>query len=604
MARTTNLFRRGAIYYFRVTVPVALRMKVGRTELWLSLRTRDPGEARRRAVASATAAHRLFDLLRLLPMLTKSQIDALIRRYFETRLELDEEFRLEDRPRPFDWRADPWARLHLKQIGDTDEEIDAEIRERRRHALDIAYDEMLAHDESELPGMLQRKELDLAAKAADHLLGRHGLTLDRESMEYRQLCLGMLRADLEAVRVMIGRSQGDWGVQPRDRLFAGTPLVSGPNITTDPPSVPVPEKPIAESVARFLDEKSRSGVTKKWTAENRVALRMLQEFHPARQTVASFTKADLIEFKDAVGELPARYALKFRNATIREALELNKSARLPPRDPVSTNLKCLKPIQEFFAWAVRNGHRGDNPAEGVELTVARTASAKKKRDAFNIHELQKVFDAPVFRGARSSYYWSEPGPVAIRDYRFWLPLMGLFTGGRLRELGQLGVNDIVQREAVWMINITDADDDGGVKSVKNAHSRRLVPIHPELLDIGLLEYSLSREKAGKKGLFEEVAGARGDYGGVSKWFGRLLGDVGLNSSRLVYHSLRHTFESAMIENRVDPVVRSWLTGRAIQGSVKHYVTEATPQRMFEEISKVRYPGLDLSHLHPKSDKQP
>lgn len=32
--------------------------------------------------------------------------------------------------------------------------------------------------------------------------------------------------------------------------------------------------------------------------------------------------------------------------------------------------------------------------------------------------------------------------------------------------------------------------------------------------------------------------------------------------------------------------------------MKHYVTEAGPQRMLEEISKVRYPGLDLSHLYP------
>lgn len=597
MARTTNLFRRGATYYFRIAVPAALRTKVGRAELWRSLRTRDPGEARRRAVASATAAHRLFDLLRSLPMLTRSQIDALIRRYFETRLEMDEEFRLDDRPRPFDWRADPWARLHLSQIGDTEEEIDAEIRARGRHALDIAYDEMLAHDESELPGMLRRKELDLAEKAADQLLERHGVTLDRDSIEYRQLCLGILRADLEAVRIMIGRSQGDWGVQPRDRLFVGPPLASEPVMATHG-ARPLPEKPIAETVARFLDEKTRSGVGKKWVAENRLALRMLQEFHPARQSVSSFTKADLVEFKDAVGKLPARYSLKFRNATIREALELNKSARLPPRDPISTNLKCLKPIQEFFDWAVRNGYRSDNPAEGVELTVAKKSAAKKKRDAFTIDDLRKVFNAPVFRGARSSYYWSEPGPVRIRDYRFWLPLMGLFTGGRLRELGQLGVDDILQREGVWMINITDIDDESGSKSVKNTHSRRLVPIHPELITIGLLEYRLLRKRAGKKGLFEEAAGARGDYGVASKWFGRLLDQVGLRSSRLVFHSLRHTFESAMIENRVDPIIRSWLTGRAIQGSVKHYVTEAGPQRMLEEISKVRYPGLDLSHLYP------
>jgi hypothetical protein len=52
----------------------------------------------------------------------------------------------------------------------------------------------------------------------------------------------------------------------------------------------------------------------------------------------------------------------------------------------------------------------------------------------------------------------------------------------------------------------------------------------------------------------------------------------------------------MVENSVDPHVRAWLTGRAIEGSVKHYITGLGPRRMLEEISKVKYPGLDLSHL--------
>ena len=39
MARTTNVFRRGTVHYFRVRVPLALRTVVGRKELWRSLKT-------------------------------------------------------------------------------------------------------------------------------------------------------------------------------------------------------------------------------------------------------------------------------------------------------------------------------------------------------------------------------------------------------------------------------------------------------------------------------------------------------------------------------------------------------------------------------------
>lgn len=599
MARGFGLFRRQGIFYFRCRVPADLAPRIGRAELWRSLRTGQSAEARRRLIRVSAITESLFRLLRTLPMLTKHQIDALIRGYFEARLEADEAFRVEDRPKNYDWQADEWARSLLEFIGDTPEEIDAELRRRRQHALDAAYQWMLEHDEDTLPGILRNREIDLAEQAADALLQRHGLTLDPQSTEYRQLCMGILRADLEAVRIMIGRSKGDWSVQPGDRLFSGPPVhlapVKAPEAVV-PSTAPGPA--MADLVGRYLREKVRGGVSEKWKDEVALALRWLREFHPDRTSVGSFTKADIVAFKDAMGEVPARHGIVFKGSTIRQAIELNKDRNLPARDAQSVNLKCLRPIEHFFAWAVANGHCTSNPAEGVELVVARSAKAKKKRDAFGIEDLKQMLASSVFAGAKSSHYWAEPGDTKIRDIRFWLPLMGLFSGGRLRELAQLGVDDVVQREAIWMLNITDSDEDdeGAAKSLKNVHSRRLVPIHPELVAIGFLDYVAARRAAKKAALFDEAAGARGDYGPFSKWFARFLDRLGLPSRRLVFHSFRHTFEQAMVENSVDPHVRSWLTGRAIEGSVKHYITGLGPPRMLEEISKVKYPGLDLSRL--------
>lgn len=49
MSLLTNVVRRGGWYYFRTRVPVRLRPVVGRSELWKSLRTTLPLDARRRA---------------------------------------------------------------------------------------------------------------------------------------------------------------------------------------------------------------------------------------------------------------------------------------------------------------------------------------------------------------------------------------------------------------------------------------------------------------------------------------------------------------------------------------------------------------------------
>jgi hypothetical protein len=51
MAVLTNVFRRGGVYYFRARVPASLSAKVGRRELWRSLRTREISTARRRGSA-------------------------------------------------------------------------------------------------------------------------------------------------------------------------------------------------------------------------------------------------------------------------------------------------------------------------------------------------------------------------------------------------------------------------------------------------------------------------------------------------------------------------------------------------------------------------
>src|SRR5579885_3517689 len=48
MAVMSNVFRRGSVFYFRVGIPRHLRGRLNRRELWRSLRTSDPGEARRR----------------------------------------------------------------------------------------------------------------------------------------------------------------------------------------------------------------------------------------------------------------------------------------------------------------------------------------------------------------------------------------------------------------------------------------------------------------------------------------------------------------------------------------------------------------------------
>jgi integrase len=101
---------------------------------------------------------------------------------------------------------------------------------------------------------------------------------------------------------------------------------------------------------------------------------------------------------------------------------------------------------------------------------------------------------------------------------FSLPLLGLWTGCRLEELGQALVVDVQAADGVHYLNISDL---GEGKSVKTAGSRRPVPMHPELIRLGFLRYIEERRKQGDARLFHSsrrtpMAGGRriGPSGGA------------------------------------------------------------------------------------------
>jgi integrase len=217
----------------------------------------------------------------------------------------------------------------------------------------------------------------------------------------------------------------------------------------------------------------------------------------------------------------------------------------------------------------------------------------KKRDGFTVEQLNAMFRTPTYTGKKSAYHWKEPGSYLPKDECFWIPLVALFTGGRRREICQLLTADVREIDAIPCIDINEE----GTKSTKNAHSIRTIPVHPELKRLGFLDYVEKRRSANKKVLFDADPGNSSNYDPFGKWFSRFLDTLGLDSKRLVFHSFRHTFEQAMLDAQIDFRYACFLGGRTLDHSSSHYVTRPPAQSLLAELSKVSYPGLDLSHLY-------
>ena len=144
------------------------------------------------------------------------------------------------------------------------------------------------------------------------------------------------------------------------------------------------------------------------------------------------------------------------------------------------------------------------------------------------------------------------------SHRFWLPMIGLFTGARVNEICQLNPqSDITKDEksGIWYFNLTDDGAGVGVeKSHKNDHSKRKVPIHAKLIECGLLDY-LDKVKTLKHdrifNRFKPKAGKASYY--AEEFFRKYLKDIGLydNNTKgknvLGMHCLRGTFISHTVK---------------------------------------------------------
>ena len=136
-------------------------------------------------------------------------------------------------------------------------------------------------------------------------------------------------------------------------------------------------------------------------------------------------------------------------------------------------------------------------------------------------------------------------------------MLGRYTGARLEELCQLRVDDFVEQQGIHCIRVDDSSEG---QNLKNASSRRMLPIHPSLIELGLLQHVESARASGGHRLFPELEPVRGKLGHApSKWFGRYKAKRGIDDNKKTFHSFRHT----LIDDLRDAGVQDSLIKRIV-----------------------------------------
>ncbi len=415
----------------------------------------------------------------------------------------------------------------------------------------------------------------------DELLKVFRINLDHSSSTYRELGMAVLRAYVRALHA-IGR---------RDR---GEP-VETPKILDVENGVTVEGESLRAAHAGWQKSRGPSPATLR---EFTYAIDRFIELH-GDMPVEKITRKHVREFREALQLLPVRRAGKLQRATLPELVEWSKKHPETRRLSPATVNKLLGGVQAVVVWARDNGLIPDQVPWSDPFSNMRLGEPDPDRAPWEPAELRVLFASPVFtEGAR---------PKAGRGgAAFWLPLLGLFTGARLGEIAPLSAADVKTDELTNIHSITITEDPEQGRRLKTPGSRRVVPVHPELVRIGFLEFvEHVRHESGKDArLFPLLTqGPRGGFGEAwSKWFGRYIRQLGVTNKALVFHSFRHGFNDALRAAGVSEDVNDALTGHAGGGTVGRTYGAKDMLKRFglpilnDAVSKLRYPGLDLSHL--------
>jgi integrase len=326
-----------------------------------------------------------------------------------------------------------------------------------------------------------------------------------------------------------------------------------------------------------------------WSGSSKKAVvpvfRLLRDVFAGR-AIGNISRQDARDLVTVLEGLPTQIGKRRELAglAILDAVERGKALGLPTISPKTINDGYLLHVASMFNWAVKEQWLSSSPFIG--LSVFDPVDDAERRDPFKPEQLQTLF---------TSAPWSGPwkaGSDKPGDY--WVPLLCLFHGLRNGEAAGLRVEDIAEEDGFPVLRVQSY----GEKSVKNAAARGTLPLHPELLRMGFLDYVAARKDERAVLFFPEgVTNTRGQAGAkLGERFSNRVKRLGFEGRKLGMYSFRHNFEDRLRAAELPERTALSLARRSESGSSRLYGEGLSARHKAAALAKVQYPGLSLDHL--------
>lgn len=557
------LLRRNGYYYFRVCTPRDLLPVIKQREIKKSLKTRRLQHAKSLAKVWGFRVEKLFFMLRS-GMLTDDQIRAIVNEFFHKTLKEAEENRAET----------GFGMIHsVICSGEPEDPIDQILE-------DYCY---LA---SELRENLARNKLKDYMNSAYELFEEKGIVVEKGSREHKILCREYMKALIRALEVDEERVRGNynnWYDRERSRRV----------VEAEPTSPPVRKgKTLKELINLYLAEKKPKWKPETYDEYSRTFQMLLEYLGDV--DVTSIRGEDFVRFRDFLMILPPNKAKvkAFKGRTLHEIEQMLREKPSTKIMAEKTRNSLLERVTGLMQWAEDMDHVRKNLAKRLAVRTKKR-SAREDWKPYDKEDLGRLFQSPWYTEPHE--LWEIP--------RRWIPVIALYTGMRLSEICQLFLSDLQQdgRAGVYYFNVEEyegEDEERSRKRVKSSAGVRYVPIHPTLIELGLLKYVDRLRQAGEERLWPmlptyEKRQYYSFYFG--KWYQYNNKHFITTEKKKSFRSFRRTFRSELYRHGVSPQTANDIMGHK-QGNIgeDRYSTPRI-ENAYEAILKLDY-GLDFSTI--------
>jgi integrase len=240
--------------------------------------------------------------------------------------------------------------------------------------------------------------------------------------------------------------------------------------------------------------------------------------------------------------------------------------------PMTRNTYAML-FSAVYKWAIRRKMASWNPFEGQRIKQAAV-----HYEPFTDQEIAALFADAKPEVAPAKHKTGTALP--------WACLIAAYTGCRLEEVASLKAADIKETDGIWYFEFC-SNGNGKTKA-----ATRAVPLHHELIDVGLLRYRDALPKAsmlfpGLKGRSSKPGKLGPKLGDAFNWQRKRLGIVrpGVN-----FHSFRHTVGDRLRKAGVPEDDRAALLGHEDERITSKVYGHDGPglQRLQVIIEKLRY----------------